>query len=384
MSGSSCHFCANPNPAGAKFCNRCGEPLDLKPCPHCDAMSHVAVDRCHQCGSLFKPEVRDREVAEIAVGASVAEAASAPSLPRAGRLSASSEPRQPTRSFDSPAPFERIPVALSDRMEAGTERVAGDPAGDPLPLASLAEGDPDPHAGVDDVDWIDPRRRRAARQELRVRRRARAGRAALAATGLCALVLAGLYAYDAGFVTRMPDWFLAAERQVGVSSADALASIRREIAGETRAKAPPSPVVRAPAVTPEPGATSGPAAPATAGTAATTATPRSATPATGEAESAPPPSVAPNAASAPATTAAPAAPKPSAAAPTSTPGGRVAASRTHKEASQRTPREPSARASRTDPAQRPLDKDALATQRLIQRDLAGFLPPDASSTPPPR
>jgi len=26
-----------------------------------------------------------------------------------------------------------------------------------------------------------------------------------------------------------------------------------------------------------------------------------------------------------------------------------------------------------------VDKDALATQRLIQRDLAGFLPPDSAS-----
>ncbi|HEY6826920.1 MAG TPA: zinc ribbon domain-containing protein, partial [Gemmatimonadaceae bacterium] len=63
-SGSSCHFCARANPAGSKFCNDCGEPLDLKPCSHCDAFNHVAVDRCYQCGTPFEAKQETLAVPE--------------------------------------------------------------------------------------------------------------------------------------------------------------------------------------------------------------------------------------------------------------------------------------------------------------------------------
>jgi hypothetical protein len=36
------------------------------------------------------------------------------------------------------------------------------------------------------------------------------------------------------------------------------------------------------------------------------------------------------------------------------------------------------------PAQPHVDRDALATQRLIERDLAGFLPHPPTEPPPPR
>jgi hypothetical protein len=53
MSTSSCRFCAHANPEGAKFCNDCGSPLHLKPCPQCEAITDVSAENCHQCGAPF-------------------------------------------------------------------------------------------------------------------------------------------------------------------------------------------------------------------------------------------------------------------------------------------------------------------------------------------
>ncbi len=46
-----CPFCDHHNPAGAKFCNDCCSPLDLKPCNQCDAVNHQAATNCYKCGA---------------------------------------------------------------------------------------------------------------------------------------------------------------------------------------------------------------------------------------------------------------------------------------------------------------------------------------------
>ena len=48
-----CCFCDHGNPDGAKFCNNCGSPLQLKPCPVCDAINELSAERCHHCNSEF-------------------------------------------------------------------------------------------------------------------------------------------------------------------------------------------------------------------------------------------------------------------------------------------------------------------------------------------
>jgi hypothetical protein len=48
-----CAFCHHHNPAGAKFCNDCASPLQLKPCNQCDAINDLAATRCHNCGAAF-------------------------------------------------------------------------------------------------------------------------------------------------------------------------------------------------------------------------------------------------------------------------------------------------------------------------------------------
>ena len=54
MSKVSCSFCTHANPSEAKFCNECGSPLGLKPCPSCEAVNEMAAERCHQCGAAFE------------------------------------------------------------------------------------------------------------------------------------------------------------------------------------------------------------------------------------------------------------------------------------------------------------------------------------------
>jgi hypothetical protein len=53
MSTSPCRFCRHVNPPAAKFCNECGSPLHLRPCPNCDAITDATAQACHQCGASF-------------------------------------------------------------------------------------------------------------------------------------------------------------------------------------------------------------------------------------------------------------------------------------------------------------------------------------------
>jgi hypothetical protein len=46
----SCSFCNHQNPAGAKYCNECGSPLDLVPC-ECGAVNSLTDAHCHACGA---------------------------------------------------------------------------------------------------------------------------------------------------------------------------------------------------------------------------------------------------------------------------------------------------------------------------------------------
>ena len=52
MSSVSCP-CQHNNPADAKFCNQCGQPLRLKPCARCDAINYVGARKCDHCGADF-------------------------------------------------------------------------------------------------------------------------------------------------------------------------------------------------------------------------------------------------------------------------------------------------------------------------------------------
>ena len=49
-----CSNCGNENPAGSRFCNRCGTPLG-KTCPKCAAENARDAKFCSQCGASLEP-----------------------------------------------------------------------------------------------------------------------------------------------------------------------------------------------------------------------------------------------------------------------------------------------------------------------------------------
>jgi double zinc ribbon protein len=48
-----CPFCNHANPAGAKYCNKCGSPLHLKPCNQCETINDRVASNCYSCGTAF-------------------------------------------------------------------------------------------------------------------------------------------------------------------------------------------------------------------------------------------------------------------------------------------------------------------------------------------
>lgn len=60
-----CPFCANTNPAGAKFCNECGAPLHLRPCNRCEAVNNQVDKNCYKCGMALSMPCTAHEVAQV-------------------------------------------------------------------------------------------------------------------------------------------------------------------------------------------------------------------------------------------------------------------------------------------------------------------------------
>lgn len=373
-SSSSCHFCARPNPAGSKFCNDCGEPLDLKPCKQCDAFNHVAVDRCYQCGTLFAPKQEALAVAETGVAGAIKSPLAPPPRVPATR-SARAEPAL--------GPLEHTPVALSDRMEAYTERVA-EHVNDAPPLMPFV-GAASEREVDDDPDWVDPRRQWEARLASRARRRTRAVTAAVAAVLLCAIAAGGYVAYDSGWLVHAGAWARAAEQSVVASSSAIVGKLAADITRERENAPPPSPGASSAADSAVSGAAAAdsvtrsgdsPAAasnPAVAQPAIDTPAPLATKtlgdpPSSGSA--APPSSPAYDATS-------PDAAQTTARTASATAGKATRATRS--DAARRTARDAAVKPTHPAPSRPAVDKDALATQRLIQRDLAGFLPRESPS-----
>ena len=374
-SSSTCHFCARATPAGSKFCNHCGEPLDLKPCKHCDAFNHVAVDRCYQCGTLFAPRQDALAVAETGTSAAVTSPAARPPAAPAARSA---------RVGPAFGPLEHTPVALSDRMEACTERVAerlGDAPPPPLmPFAAAASEEPD-----DDADWVDPRRQWEARLESHARQRARAAAAAVAAVLLCAVAAGGYVAYDSGWLIRAGAWARAAGQGVVASSSAIVTKLAADIGHERKsAPSPPSGTPSSNDSGTTRAATSGPAPRSAADDSAAgknpaTAQPAMDTPAPLATKTLQDPTPASGAKGSSSSAAHQATSADAASTAASASAGKTAARAARSDAVRRPTREAAAKPAHPAPPRPAVDKDALATQRLIQRDLAGFLPPDSAS-----
>ena len=60
-----CAFCGHRNPAGAKFCNDCASPLQLKPCERCNAVNDQAATSCYKCGAAYPVSFNTPEATRV-------------------------------------------------------------------------------------------------------------------------------------------------------------------------------------------------------------------------------------------------------------------------------------------------------------------------------
>src|SRR5205814_1650587 len=88
MSLFHCRFCDHANPAGARFCNQCGSPLYLKPCPQCEAVNNSAAPQCFQCGATLPKDDADQEASVAAMPVFSNATESSGDLGGAGHLNA--------------------------------------------------------------------------------------------------------------------------------------------------------------------------------------------------------------------------------------------------------------------------------------------------------
>jgi hypothetical protein len=358
MSSASCHFCTHRNPAGSKFCNQCGSPLDLKPCAKCEAMNHIAVDRCYQCGAPFAI-AENLEFAEVAASGANASAA----VP--GAVERSIESASPRHESANPLP-DRIPVVLSQRM---------DPASPPADAVRPERVHPRPVAkglpGADDDSWIDPRSSiGTARNTAGIAERRSATRAAFATVVVCAIAGAGYYAYQAQMLPRVAD----VARALHLSN-DATSDATPASSSATSSPSPSGTVPASPAATAHGESRQGPTAAAPAAIAPANSAATAGASATGETANAPSTPAVPSA-STPAS-AGPAAPGASTRPPTTSTSASTTSRRRNVPRGALPPSTP-------DSAAQPIDKDAAATQRLIERDLGRFLPPERTPQSAPR
>jgi hypothetical protein len=358
MSSVSCHFCAQRNPAESKFCNQCGSPLDLKPCAKCEAMNHIAVDRCYQCGTPFAID-ENREFAEAGAGNAAAA--------RSGAGEIGVESGLPRQEPANPLP-DRIPVVLSQRMDP-----ASAPADAGRHEQAHAQASAKDVARADDDPWIDPRRAiGTARHTAPVAERRGATRAAFASVAVCALVGAGYYAYQAQMLPRIADVARALHLNNHPTSGATPSSSSATAASSPSGSAPASPAAAAREESGQGSTAAG--APTVAP--ATSAAAAGASPPGGTNDAAASTSAVPSASS---STSAPAAAPSADTQPPTT--GTSASTTSRRRSVSRGASPPSTRNSAAQPT---IDKDAAATQRLIERDLGRFLPPEHTQQSAPR
>jgi hypothetical protein len=131
MRPTECSFCQHANPPDAKFCNACGAPLYLLPCPHCGAVNDATASVCHQCaGKLQGPASRAATplsgARRVAAGGSTASGGGVPDL---------APPGSPADALEADARMAATLQHLRQLLEPS----------DPDPLANAtAEATPDP------------------------------------------------------------------------------------------------------------------------------------------------------------------------------------------------------------------------------------------------
>ena len=212
MSLSHCRFCAHDNPERARFCNECGSPLHLKPCPRCEAVNEDQAVRCYECGASLS--VEPVEIVEtVATPADEARATAVGDLGRG----------------DSTQPSLHIPESFGERFALepdGTSRLLDPPDQRADEKLKMADDDRDSAALFD-----------------RERRQKRIAMVAVPVLAF-AIGLGALYAYR----PKAPSAPVAASTDNAVASQDA-----------TPAQQPPTETPSAPPATDAQPAEAGPA-----------------------------------------------------------------------------------------------------------------------------
>jgi len=346
---TQCPFCSHHNPRGARFCNECGSPLHLAPCEHCDAVNEIDTRACYRCGAALHRAPADASIPIEVTGAGRdsggEELRPLADVPEAlAKLLRESGERGLAATATRSARLA-IPAASANARAAGTPVVAGSAFESAMRLAEVETAvekiapssfadEPSHSISCDiDVDALDPspsrRRRRSAMP-----------------TALAAIVLLVTATAVVGYVALRNGLLPWSGAPAAIATPEA--------SDEAAAKAPASTPSEAP--TPE-------ATPATApaeGSPTEATTPETSAAGTGEA---PPTTV-------PAVTAPPA---PEDASTSSAEAANVdppASSSDANNAAAPTPRRASATKADTG-----VDKDAAATQSIIQRETGGFGPP---------
>jgi hypothetical protein len=140
----TCCFCSHANPVGAKFCNECGSPMNMRPCAHCDAVTPRGAGECHACHAPLEGVAYGmRELAtpteRIMADADAMLAALKRDLEMAARPPAqevAALPEAPTADVaEAPMPEPRmVPMAvMGERRDEAAEdvQVWGDPTPEP-------------------------------------------------------------------------------------------------------------------------------------------------------------------------------------------------------------------------------------------------------------
>ena len=92
-----CLACGHDNPHDANFCNECGFQLNLRYCPHCDAVNARAAFACYKCGNAFDVDASFDDSRAHAAATTVDEA------PAAAATADDAVPHDAYRHDDVPA-----------------------------------------------------------------------------------------------------------------------------------------------------------------------------------------------------------------------------------------------------------------------------------------
>lgn len=177
-----CGFCAHANPADSRYCNACGAPLRVQPCPHCGTVNDSTAAICQECeapladggpNEFFLPLPPDGsargEAARVPATAGAVPHAAAPVddfvlLAEPGEI-----PAEPRRRDETEV---RAPAAIASSEAVATllhtEAASPDPEPTPQPAAAPVEvapavsvqdaPDPQPAAPIADTASGTPER----------------------------------------------------------------------------------------------------------------------------------------------------------------------------------------------------------------------------------